>query len=145
MPAYRHTQFNPWALLPFVLIAAVIIPLYGWIGREMQIPVWHLVFVLALVGGLSANFAVLTTEVTDQELLIRFGLGWPRRRFARADIIAPRRATIPWWYGTGIKLLPKRTSYLVATGPAIAFELPSGRVIQVGSDDADGLLVALKS
>ena len=142
---YRHTQTNPWTLLLFVLIAAVIVPLYGWIGREMKIPIWLLLVTLGLIAALVVNFSVLTVQVSDRELTISFGLGVPLRRFARADIIAPRRATIPWWYGTGIKLLPSRTSYLVATGPAIAFELPSGRVIQVGSDDVDTLLVALRS
>ena len=142
---YHHRQINPWAALPVLLITAVIVPLYGWIGREAQIPLWHLVFVLILVGGLTVNFAALTVEVTEQELLLWFGLGWPRRRFARTDIVAPRLVTIPWWYGAGIKLGLKRTTYLVATGPGVAFERTSGRTIQIGSDDADGLLVALKT
>jgi len=58
--------------------------------------------------------------------------------------VRAERTNLPWWYGTGVKLGPKRTTYLVTSGAAIAVELTSGRILQIGSDDADALLVALK-
>jgi len=67
-----------------------------------------------------------------------------RRRVARGEIMRAERCSIPWWYGTGVKYGLKATSYLAWPGPAVELTLTSGRALRIGTDDPDGLLVALK-
>jgi|SRR5215475_12130357 len=141
--SYRHTQSNPKVLLLFVVIAVVVVGAVLLIAREMPPPLWLVVMVLVFVACVTAVFSVLTVEVTDRELVLGFALGMMQRRIPRGDIVHAELTILPWWYGTGLKLGPRRTTYLVTSGPAVAVELTSGRILQIGSDDADALLAAL--
>jgi hypothetical protein len=142
---YRHTQTNRKTWLLFVPIAIAVVGFVLVAAREPGPPVWLLGVVLVLTAVLTVIFSVMRVEVTDRELSVGFGLGMMRRRIPRTEIVRVERTSIPWWYGTGIKLGPKRTTYLVASGPAVAIELNSGRIVQIGTDDADALLAALAS
>jgi hypothetical protein len=140
---YRHTQTNRRTWLLFVPVAIAVVGVVVLGARAPGPPIWLIGAVLVLVAVLTAIFSVMTVEVSDHELTVGFGLGMMRRRIPLTDIARVERASIPWWYGTGIKLGPKRTSYLVASGPAVAVELKNGRIIQIGTDDPDALLAAL--
>ena len=145
MPRYhrRHTSIK--ALLLFVPIGAIVTGTSLLAPRESPSPI-AIVLVLAvlvIVGTVVAIFSTLTVEVTDRELVFGFALGVMRRRIPLTDIARAQRIILPWWYGTGVKFGPRRTSYLAWPGPAVAVELKNGCTIQIGNEDADALLAAL--
>jgi hypothetical protein len=144
LPRYHHRHVSHKALLLILPIGAIVAGSFLFLAREPQPPLAIVLAVLAFVALVIAVFSILTVEVTDRELVFGFALGVLRRRVPRADIVRAQRVTLPWWYGTGVKLSPGRTTYLIWPGPAVAVELKNGRTIQIGNADADALLAALK-
>jgi hypothetical protein len=143
MPRYYRHHTSIKALLLFVPIAVIVVVASLFIAREPT-PLAILLAVLTFVAIVMAVFSTLIVEVTDSELVLGFAFGVLRRRIPLADIVRAQRVTLPWWYGTGVKLAPGRTTYLIWPGPAVAVELKSGRTIQIGNADADKLLAALE-
>jgi len=141
MRRYHRRYTSTKGLLLFVPIAAIIAGASLFAAREAA-PATVLLVVLVFVAIVVAIFSTLTVEVTDRELVFGFAFGVLRRRIPLADIVRAQRVTLPWWYGTGVKFGPRRTSYLAWPGPAVAVELKNGRTIQIGNEDADALLAA---
>jgi hypothetical protein len=143
MPRYhqRHTSIK--ALLLFIPIAAIVGGSFLLVAKEPKPAIAMMLAVITFVATVVAVFSTLSVEITGDELVLGFLFGAMRRRIPLADIVRVERTTLPWWYGTGVKLGPKRTSYLIWPGPAAAVELKSGRTIQIGTNDADALLAAL--
>ena len=141
MRRYHRRYTSTKGLLLFVPIAAIIAGSSLFAAREPA-PAIALLVVLVFVAFVVAIFSTLTVEVTDRELVFGFAFGVLRRRIPLADIVRAQRVTLPWWYGTGVKFGPRRTSYLAWPGPAVAVELKNGRTIQIGNEDADALLAA---
>ena len=138
---HRHTSIK--ALLLFIPIAAIVGGSFLFVAQEPKPAIAMLLAVLTFLAIVMAVFSTLTVEITDDELVFGFLFGVMRRRIPLADIVRAERTALPWCYGTGIKLGPKRTSYLIWPGPAVAVMLKSGRTIQIGTDDAAALLAAL--
>src|SRR5215813_12243681 len=139
--SYRHRQTNPKIWLLFASIAIFIVGAYGvatsdlspWLREPWLVIIVSTVALLgalALAASVTAIFSNMTVEVTDRELLVGFALGVMRRRIPLTEIARVNRASIPWWYGYGLMLGWKRTTYLVAPGPAVAVELKSGRTVR---------------
>lgn len=72
-----------------------------------------------------------------------FGLGFWKKRILRSDIARVRRVRLPWWYGIGIKRAPQGWVYLVSPGDGVEVARANGEVVQIGTDDAEGLMTAL--
>jgi hypothetical protein len=140
---YHHRHISLKALLLILPIAAVVIGSFLFVAREPKPAIAIVLAVLAFVAIVVAVFSILTVEVTDSALVFGFAFGVLRRRIPLADIVRAQRVTLPWWYGTGVKLSPGRTTDLSWPGAAVAVELKNGRTIQIGNKDADALLAAL--
>jgi hypothetical protein len=143
MARYHHRQTSIKAMLLFIPIAAIVGGSFLFVANEPKPAIAMLLAVLTFVAIVMAVFSTLTVEIAGDELVFGFLFGVMRRRIPLADIAQATRTTLPWWYGTGVKLGPKRTSYLIWPGPAVAVELKSRRTVQVGTQDADALLAAL--
>jgi hypothetical protein len=126
-----------------VPIGAIVAASFLFVAHEAKPPLAAVLAVFAFVAIAIAVFSTLTVEVTDDALVFGFTFGVLRRRIARADIVRAARITLPWWYGTGVKLGPGRTTYLIWPGPAVEVELKNGRRVQIGTPDADSVLAAL--
>jgi hypothetical protein len=140
---YHHRHISLKALFLILPIAAVVVGSFLFVAREPKPAIAIVLAVLAFAAIVVAVFSILTVEVSDSALAFGFAFGVMRRRIPLADIVRAQRVTLPWWYGTGVKLSPARTTYLIWPGPAVAVELKNGRTIQIGNTDADALLVAL--
>jgi hypothetical protein len=143
MARYHHRQTSIKALLLFIPIATIVGGSFLFVANEPRPAIAMVLAVITFVAIVVAVFSTLTAEITGDELIFGFLFGAMRRRIPLADVAHARRIALPWWYGTGVKLGPKRTSYLIWPGPAVAIELKSGRMIQIGTNDADALLAAL--
>jgi hypothetical protein len=138
---HRHTSIK--ALLLFIPIAAIVGGSFVLVAQEPRPAIAMMLAVITFVAIVVALFSTFTVQITGDELVFGFLFGVMRRRIPLADIAHATRIMLPWWYGTGVKLGPKRISYLIWPGPAVALTLKSGRTVQVGTEDADALLAAL--
>jgi hypothetical protein len=97
-------------------------------------------------------FSVLTVEVNERELTAWFGFGRPRKVVPRSAIVKAERVRLPWHYGTGVKWNStaaltlgkvRVVTYLAWPGDGVSLTMTNGPLVQIGTDDPDGLLKAL--
>ncbi len=89
--------------------------------------------------------STLSVAVTAEEIILRFGWGWPQKRIARSDVIAHRPVRNHWILGWGLRWFPGGTMWNVWGRDAIELDLTSGRRFRIGTDDVPGLTAALGS
>ena len=75
----------------------------------------------------------------------RFRFGWPERRIDLAGVVAARTMRNRWWYGLGIRKIPRGWMYNVWGLDAVELELDSGSVFRIGTVDAARLLAAIEA
>lgn len=84
--------------------------------------------------GLSLAFAYrMQIEVTDEEVIITFGIGMIRRRIPITKIISITEVTNPWYYGWGMRIIPNGWLYNVSGPQAVELQLDTGRVVRIGT------------
>jgi hypothetical protein len=105
---------------------------FWWFGAVM--------LVLVVVGLVGAR---LTVTVDDGSIRASFGWGWPRRRIAVSDVVDADIVHNSWWYGWGIRKVPRGWMFNNAGRDAIELTLVSGRVFRIGTDQPDELLGAI--
>lgn len=110
------------------------------------------ILILAAVGMsvllIAFLFSRLHVEVTEQDLIVRFGPGWQAKKVPLEMIEEIDVVQYPWYYGWGIRLTPKGTLYNVSGTRAVHLRLGNGNQLLVGSDEPERLaavLVAQKS
>ncbi len=136
---YRNTQVG-WAVLAPLAVALVVVGLAAVSSAEGAFGAAVPLVILAFVALL---FVSLTTEVDEQALRLRFGIGLVRRNIALADIASWERVRNPWYLGWGIRNYGRGLLYNVAGLDAVEVHLHNGSQLRVGTNDPDGLCAAL--
>lgn len=141
---YRHRQLRPpgfdMAIAALLIVVIIGAGLAGSVAG-MAIGAVTAVFVIALLY----MFGRFTVEVTDQGIRGFFGWGWPARSVRWNDITAARPVTNSWWYGWGIRWIPRGTLWNVWGLDAIELDLTSGRRLRFGTDEPEALLAAVRA
>jgi hypothetical protein len=106
---------------------------------------WHpvLLGVLALFAVAMALFSSLTVEIRGSELVVSFGIGFPKFTYELARIREARVVRNPWYYGWGIHMTPGGWLYNVSGFFAIEIVFVDGRKVRIGTDEPDALYRAL--
>lgn len=134
--AYQHTQIGYATLAVLVVIAVIFLVtarsrpsglLWGWT-------------VLLFIGIL---FHSLHVTVDDAAIHLRFGIGLVRRTIPLNTITSCKTITYPP-LAYGIRWGPKGTLYNVSGRHAVQLSLRNGRILLIGTDDPQGLLVAVQ-
>jgi hypothetical protein len=136
---YLHRQSSGMMLLVLLLPVAVC-AIIAWTSRAWWI--YLLAVVLVLVAWL---FSSLTIAGNDSEVVSGFGPGFWRKRVPLGDIVNVERTTFSALEGWGIRITPRGMLYNVAGRDAVEIRLATGRRFRFGTDDADGLVAALRS
>lgn len=142
MVRYSHTQTAGWPYLIMVFSGGTLI-FIALLPEPMPVAVR-----VALVAGagfltwLMLVFRRLTVEITH-DIALWFGWGWPRKRIDPATIVSQRVVQNPWWYGWGIRTIPRGTLWNVSGLAAVELALTDGKVFRIGTDDPDMLWIAL--
>jgi hypothetical protein len=137
--SYRHTQVGVVIMVTMAIPALAVIAAVT--GGSLPAPF------LALAGVFLAClvlFASLTVVVGDAAVFVRFGPGLIRRSFALTDIRAVRTVRNRWYYGWGIRLLPRGWLYNVSGLDAVEIELADGRAHRIGTDEPEALAAAIQ-
>ncbi len=138
--SYRHTQTGP--ILPvFSVVGVIVIVVSAFLAIAAAIAAAIAIIVLWI---LVLSFNRLTVEVTRGEVSAAFGLGWPARRIALADITEFRAARSRWYYGWGLRFIPRGTMYNVWGLDVVELQLSNGRRFWIGTDEQGDLLAALQ-
>ncbi|MEO0081535.1 MAG: hypothetical protein ABIL25_04480 [candidate division WOR-3 bacterium] len=136
---YHHTQFG--YLTVFSLAGAVVLIVgltaiagFNWVALVTLI-------VLTVCAGL---FATLTVTVYQDRIVVKFGPGLIRRQFLLKEISSCRAVTNRWYYGWGIRLIPRGMLYNVSGLQAVELEMKNSRRYRIGTDAPDALTAAIR-
>jgi len=135
---YRHAQIG------HVMIAALGAGV-AFVGVMMAVAGfnWVLLAALALVAAALALMPTQTVIVDDGAVRVRMGPGVFRRTVPLSRIASCRIVRTPWYYGYGIRLIPRGWLYRVSGLMAVEVTLDTGRTCRIGTDQPDQLLTAL--
>jgi hypothetical protein len=100
---------------------------------------------LIILVAVAVVFCSLTVEVGDNELLWYFGPGFWTHRLALDEIRSVAVVRNHWWNGFGIRMRPGFRLCSVSGLDAVEFQLKSGEIRRIGTDDPKGLAAALNS
>jgi len=135
--SYQHTQRGTLIITVTLGLAAVFIGL--GLTVTSATPLWISTPILLAIAWL---FRSLTVEMTDRELLWRFGPGLIRNRVSLGEIVAAEPVrTGPSW---GIHWSP-RTGWLynVSGFDAVMITLRNGKKFTLGTDEPQALTARL--
>ncbi len=90
-------------------------------------------------------FHSLNVAVTREEINLRFGVGFIRKKIAVADIRSASVARNRWYYGWGIRVTPHGWLYNVSGLNAVEIDRTKGKNIRIGTNEPGELLAAIHS
>ncbi len=137
--SYLNIQFG-YVTIGVMLTTAVLINVFSAPAFKMTSAFW---FLLGLCAVIAALFATLTTRVDGDEVRFYMGLGLIGKKISASDIIAHRVVRNKVWWGWGVRLIPGGWLYNVSGLDAVEISLNSGKVIRIGSDEAQQFAAAI--
>ena len=137
MKTYQHTQRGSLIIYAMIAMSVLLIVLGLTTLRQLLIAVP----ILILVGWL---FHSLTIEVTDDELLWRFGPGLIRKRVPLDLITSAEPVRINVIEGWGIHLSRFGWLYNVSGFDAVSIRMKNGQHFALGTDEPAVLAAHLK-
>jgi hypothetical protein len=139
---YHRTQKSPlWLFVAAPLLVIVAISATASDADTTVVILSSLGAILFI--AFIAHFSTLTVTVASGTARAAFGRGWPRRTVHLSRVTGVQAVRNHWWYGLGIRWIPKGSLWNVWGLDAVEFALDNGRVVRFGTDDAGGLLAAL--
>ena len=139
MVGYHHRQIGTLVIWILALTVLLLVSLLYFV--EVNPVGIAVLFVLLLCFGL---FWSLTVEVTQSDVVLKFGFGLIRKRFPLSSIVSARAVRNKWYFGWGIRLLPKGWLYNVSGLDAVEIETKDASVHRLGTDQPSELLRAIK-
>lgn len=137
IPLYRNTQ--PGTVIRVAMLAISILFLVLGMFAYMA-----LLLPLALVVLSLALFHSLSTEVTNDSIVIWFGVGLIRRTIAISRVKNCAPARTPWYIGYGIRLVPGVGWLWNVSGfDSVELEYINGKRFRIGTDEPEELAAAI--
>lgn len=94
---------------------------------------------MGILGLVTALMYRMKTEVTDQQVSVRFGVGIVKRVVPVESIQSVAIVSSPWYYGWGVRLIPNGWLYNISGTKGIELRLKTGRVVRIGSTNPEEL------
>ena len=140
---YHHRQVG-WVVIISVLLAAIVFFVIGFLpGTPMPARAMLFSFAGVLVA-LAWLFGTLTVTIADRAVKVRFGPGLIHKKYPLSDFVSVRVVRNKWYYGWGIRLVPKGWLYNVSGLDAVELTRKTGRVLRIGTDEPQALERALR-
>lgn len=139
---YQHTQTGYRAI---ILIGGLLFTVVVLVSAsdDSEGAVFAVGALFLLLGLLGIVFGRLTVTVGSGSVRTAFGWGWPHRSVEIRNIAAIRPVRNQWYYGWGIRRIPRGWMYNVWGLDAVELELHSGGIFRIGTDQPEELLEAL--
>lgn len=145
--SYSHTQRNRrvWPIVGALAAVDVGIILAIILNHPPSMAVLIApVGCLILAVGAAKMMESMTIELRDGFLVWAFGPGWFRKQERAAAIADAYIVETGWLDGWGIHFTRFGWLYNIAGRTAVMLRLQDGRALALGTDDAPGLLAAIK-
>lgn len=140
MQRYKHTQIG-WVSIIAVAVGALLL---AWVGLIGTAPRLVLQMTVAVILLLAIVFSYQTIEVTDTQVISRFGFGAIPKRLLLSEISDVQFKQSSWYDGWGVRATGRGWLYNVSGLGAVEFTMRGGEKIRFGTDDADNLVEALR-
>ena len=101
--------------------------------------------VIIFIGLISFLFHSLNITVDVYEINWSFGPGFWKKSVKLEAVNSVNVIKTKWYYGLGIRYIPSVWLYTVSGTTAIQLELKGGSKINLGTNDPDNLVEAIKS
>jgi hypothetical protein len=144
--SYHHKQTGWVVLIGFGLTFLSLLILSIFLATHVSaLSALMPLFSAAAIAVLIAMFSSMTVEITDDTLSWFFGPRFWKKTISLAQIEDATPIQTKWYWGYGVKFFgPDRWLYNVSGLEAVEIKLKMGGWVRIGTDDATGLLQALK-
>ncbi len=105
---------------------------------------WVLTGSLVAIAVLVVSFSRLTIRVAGGKGDASFGLGWPRKSIDLSDVVKVAAVRNTWIQGWGVRKIAGGWMYNVWGLDSVEFEMTSGELARIGTNDSDNLLAAVQ-
>ena len=139
MIKYHHRQFGAF-VLAIGGLSILLLGLFLYLVEAHPVGI----AVLILLVLCFSSFPTLTVEVTETDIFLRFGLGLIRKRFSLSSVRSAKAVRNKWYFGLGIRMLPKGWMYNVSGLDAVELEMMDGGIHRIGTDQPTELLRAIR-
>lgn len=136
---YKHTQIG--RLTIGILIAIGIAEFFAF--KSLEIPPLGLLGMLAIIVLIALLFGSLTISLTQDRVIISFGIGLIKKKYPLAPIVRAEPVKNKWWYGWGIRFTPHGWLYNVSGMDAVEIEFENGKKVRIGTDEPENLAQAI--
>jgi hypothetical protein len=89
------------------------------------------------------SFQSLHIWVDNSAIYLSYGVGMVKRTFPLTNISEVKPIRLHWYHGYGIRYTPLGTLYNIAGNQAVYINPVAGRPFLLGTDDPEGLTVAI--
>jgi hypothetical protein len=145
MKKYRNFQFGWIIVLIFIVAITIIVLGYKYQWGNSPIDLAGLVFFSFFFGVLILLFYGITIKVTDEHLIIRFGIGLIDKRIKLSSIKSIDTVKNSPYCGYGIRIISNGILYNVSGRQAIEIRLKGKKnVVQIGTNDWENLKIAIE-
>lgn len=144
MTYYRHEQKAWWLVFVLLGLMVPVVVAYGQLGSP-KFPLWILVLAVGFDVVLALMFWKLSIEVTQQQIIVRFGIGWIRKTIALADIKSCELSQHKWYWGWGIRYTGDGWMWNISGLQGVALHLKQGDVFRLGTDEPQKLQQAIQN
>jgi hypothetical protein len=135
---YRHTQVG-WV----VIVAAAAAVALGWGAFPPEAAVTVRLPLLLIAALILLVFGTLSVEVSEDAIRLRFGIGLVRKRIALREVRSWREFRNPWYCGWGIRLGRGGVLWNASGFDAVQLELGDGKRFRIGTDEPAALASAI--
>ena len=145
MKDYKEFQ-RGWILLAFIIPVQLLIT-YLYINGLGDKPLdGNSFMIISLLNMLVCLlFYGLTTTITTDKITASFGIGIIRKRILINRIKSVEAVRNPWYYGWGIRFIPKGMLYNISGLDAVQLNFKdTTRVIRIGTSDANALKLEIE-
>jgi len=145
MTDYKEFTFG-WLVFAFVVPIHLLLT-YLYVNDMGDRPIGtngYITITLALIV-VCLLFYGLTTSITSDAIVISFGIGLIRKKIQIERITSVVTVETPWYYGWGIRIIPKGTLYNISGIDGVELKFNNtGRVVRIGSRDSSRLKMEIE-
>jgi hypothetical protein len=144
-PLYEHTQAG-WPIRIALLASSVLFVVLAVMPEFSPTPTspFALLGGAAVAAAMGWTWSALTVRIQQEDLQVRFGLGWPRKTVRLADIESVEVTRTTFLEGWGVHRTRRGWLYNVSGFDAVLLRLTNGRSVMVGTDEPRRLKTAIE-
>ena len=137
---YKHTQVGTSILVSLGAVAL----LMGAIAPTLDTLHWIPFLGLAGILLIGILFGTLTVEIDESKISCWFGFGLIRKEFPLAEVTDAVAVKNLWFYGWGIRYIPRGWMFNVSGLDAVEITFTSGKHFRIGTDQPRKLESAIR-